>query len=594
MPAVRRLTAILAADVAGYSRLMGADEERTHEQLKEHLGQLVDPKITEYRGRVVKNTGDGFLADFVSVVDAVRCAVEIQREMVEREAEVPDEQRIRFRIGINLGDVIVEEHDIFGDGVNVAARLEALAEPGGICISRVVRDQIRDKLPYPFDDRGEQPVKNIARPVRVFALNSEAIAALGPPDALPTAIIPQRSSAPRLSIVVLPFTNLSSDPEQQYFADGIAEDLTTDLSRLANMFVISRNTAFTYRGKPVDSKQIGRELGVRYLLEGSVRRSGDHVRVNVQLIDAATDTHLWAEHFDSSTADLFALQNEITSRIAIALHLELLGAEAARSIGHPDALDYTLQGRATWLKPRSREVYAKAVSLFERALALDAGSIEAQSWLATELASRVLDGLTDTPAADIARAQELAAQAVMASPRNQHAHFAKGQVLRAQLRPREAIPEYETVIAFNRNHVNALAAIGWCKLYTGSIEEVIPLLEQAIRLSPRDPNIGAWYNRIGLVHLVQSRIGAAIVWFEKARSTNPASSSVHSYLAACYALNGESDRAVAELAEARRLNRDGRYTSIARLGFQTMMPMVRELFEATYIAGLRRAGMPEE
>jgi len=594
MASVRRLAAILAADVAGYSRLMGADEEGTHERLKAHLGELVNPKLEDHRGRIVKNTGDGLLAEFRSVVDAVRCAVEVQRGMAEREPDVPEDRRIRFRIGVNLGDVIVEQHDIFGDGVNVAARLEALAEPGGICISRVVRDQIRDKLSYPFGDRGEQSVKNMARPVRVYALGPEAVADL------PASIAPRAASfsepvvAPRLSIVVLPFTNLNDDIEQQYFADGVADDLTTDLSRLANMLVISRNTAFTYRSKSVDTKQIGRELGVRYALEGSVRRSGHHVRVNVQLIDAATDAHLWAEHFDSHTADLFALQNEITSRIAIALHLELVGAEAARLIEHPDALDYTLQGRATWLKPRSRDVYAKAVSLFERALALDAGSIEAQSWLATELASRALDGLTDTPAADIARAEELAAQAVTASPRNQHAHFAKGQVLRAQHRPQEAIPEYEAVIAFNRNHVNALAAIGWCKLYTGAIEEVIPILEQAIRLSPRDPNIGAWYNRIGLVHLVQSRIAEALLWFEKSRSTNPASSSVHSYLAACYALNGESDRAAAELAQARRLNRDGRFTSIGQLGFQSMMPMVRELFEATYIAGLRKAGLPDE
>jgi TolB-like protein/Tfp pilus assembly protein PilF len=487
--------------------------------------------------------------------------------------------------------VIAEEHDIFGDGVNVAARLEALAEPGGICVTRVVRDQVRDKLDFAFQDLGEQNVKNIARPVRVYAVSPEptrTLTAAGP------AAIPQTAAAPRLSIIVLPFTNLSNDPEQQYVADGITEDLTTDLSRIAGMFVISRNTAFIYRNKPVVTKQIGRELGVRYLLEGSVRRSDSRIRVTAQLIDAGTDTHLWAEHFDSSTADLFALQNEITSRIAIALHLELLGAEAARSIEHPDALDYTLQGRATWLKPRSREVYAEAVRLFERALALDAGYIEAQSWLATELASRALDELTDTPAADIARAERLAAQAVTASPRNQHAHFAKGQVLRAQRRPQEAIAEYETVIAFNRNHVNALAAIGWCKLYTGSIEEVIPLLEQAIRLSPRDPNIGAWYNRIGLVHLLRSRIDEAIIWFQKSRSHNPALSSVHGYLASTYALKGEMGRAAEELAEARRLNRDGRYTSIARLGYQSMMPPVRELFAASYIAGLRKAGMPEE
>jgi class 3 adenylate cyclase len=278
MSSVRRLTAILAADVAGYSRLMGVDEEGTHERVKAHLGQLVDPKIKEHRGRTVKSTGDGLLAEFPSVVDAVRCAVEVQRGMIDREPEVPDELRIRFRIGINLGDVIVEKHDIFGDGVNLAARLETLAEPGGICISRTVRDHIRDKLAYPFEDLGEQSVKNIARPVRVYALRRDAVADL-PRSSGPLATpVSQSAGAPRLSIVVLPFTNLSNDPEQQYFADGMTEDLTTDLSRLENMFVISRNTAFTYRNKPVDTKQIGRELGVRYVLEGSVRRAGDQGR----------------------------------------------------------------------------------------------------------------------------------------------------------------------------------------------------------------------------------------------------------------------------------------------------------------------------
>jgi adenylate cyclase len=291
MSSVRRLAAILAADVAGYSRLMGADEEGTHERLKAHFAQLVDPKIKEHRGRNVKNTGDGMLAEFASVVDAVRCAAEIQRGMIDREPEVPDERRIRFRIGINLGDVIVEEHDIFGDGVNVAARLEALAEPGGICISRTVRDHIRDKLAYQFEDLGEQSVKNIARPLRVYGLHPEAIAALPALSAPPATSISQPAVAPRLSIVVLPFANLSHDPEQQYFADGITEDLTTDLSRIADMLVISRNTAFTYRNKPVDTKQIGRELNVRYALEGSVRRSGNKIRVNAQLIDAETDAH---------------------------------------------------------------------------------------------------------------------------------------------------------------------------------------------------------------------------------------------------------------------------------------------------------------
>ena len=596
MSQTRRLAAILAADVAGYSRLMGVDEEGTHERLKAHLRDLVDPKIKEHRGRVVKNTGDGLLAEFSSVVDAVRCAVEIQRGMAEREPEVPDERRISFRIGVNLGDVIVEETDIFGDGVNVAARLEGLAEPGGICVSRVVRDQIRDKLPYPFEELGEQSVKNIARPVRVYALRPETIAELPASSGPPAKTIHQQVVAPRLSIVVLPFANLSNDPEQQYFTDGITEDLTTDLSRLENMFVISRNTAFTYQGKRVDSKQIGRELGVRYVLEGSVRRSGNQFRVNAQLIDAETAAHLWADRFDDNTANLFVLQDEITRRIAVALNLELIDAEAARPTERPDAVDYILRGRAALYKPPSRDSYAEAVSLFERGLALDPRLVEAQSWLATALANRVIDNVSDSPLADIARAEGSVGQALTASPRSPLAHFAKGQVLRAQRRPAEAISEYQTVIGFNRNHVNALAAISSCKLFTGSIEEAIPLVEQAIRLSPRDPDIAAWCYQIGRVHLLQSRTNQAILWLDKARIASPEASYVRAWLASAYALNGETERAATELSVARGLSADDRYTSIARLRAlgHGGLPKVRALFEATYFAGLRKTGMPEE
>jgi TolB-like protein len=323
--------------------------------------------------------------------------------MLDREAGMPEDRRIRFRIGINLGDVIVEDDDIFGDGVNVAARLEALAEPGGICISRTVRDQIRGKLAYAFEDLGEQSVKNIARPVRVYALRPEIVADL-PASSVPAApSISQPALVPHLSIVVLPFTNLSNDPEQQYFADGITEDLTTDLSRLAHMFVISRNTAFTYKDKPVNAKQIGRELGVRYVLEGSVRRSGNRVRVNAQLIDADTNAHLWAERFDRDTSDLFSLQDEITSRIAVALNIELVNVEAAQATDRPDALDYLFRGRAALSKPRSQANYSEAIGFFERAVALDPKSVEAKSWLATALAVRKLDGMTASAAADIAR-----------------------------------------------------------------------------------------------------------------------------------------------------------------------------------------------
>jgi len=402
MPPVRRLTAILAADVAGYSRLMGVDEEGTHERLKAHLHDLIDPKIAEHRGRIVKTTGDGLLAEFASVVDAVRCAVEVQRAMLDRNAEIPEDKRIVFRMGVNLGDVILDGDDIYGDGVNIAARLETLAEPGGICISRVVRDQIRDKLPYSFTDIGEQQVKNIARPVRAYAMSvvasipqvaapatlgrtkslrrfvipSSAIAALciaavawlvwpkGTPPAGPTqapvtadASNPAIKPASRLSIVVLPFVNLSNDPDQQYFADGITDDLTTDLSRISGSFVIARNTAFTYKGRPVDAKQIGRELGVRYVLEGSVRRAGDQIRVNAQLVDAETGAHVWADRIDTDRANLPQVQNEITSRLARTLNVELI-KDVSRRIEQekaidPDARDLVMRGWALLIRTRN-------------------------------------------------------------------------------------------------------------------------------------------------------------------------------------------------------------------------------------------------
>jgi TolB-like protein/DNA-binding winged helix-turn-helix (wHTH) protein len=402
--------------------------------------------------------------------------------------------------------------------------------------------------------------------------------------------------APRLSIVVLPFTNLSDDREQQYFADGITEDLTTDLSRLAHMLVISRNTAFTYRNKAVDTKQIGHELGVRYLLEGSVQRSGNEVRVSAQLIDAATDTHLWAERFDHGIGDLFALQNEITGRIRNALNVELMAAEAARPTEHPDALDYIFRGRDLFFgKSLSRENSAEALSLFAHALALDPQSAEAQTHLAGVLVSRVVASMTDSAAADLARSEGLVDQALAASPRSSYAHYVKGTVLRAQNRCEEALPEFETALTLNRNSVGALQGLGWCRLFTGSIDEVIPLEEQGIRLSPRDPNIGYRYLLIGTVHLLQSRTGEAIVWFEKGRRGMPALPVLHARLAAAYALSGESERAAAELAEARRLNGD-LYSSIAHVksGGSRVVPKVRDLFEATYFAGLRKAGMPEE
>jgi adenylate cyclase len=403
---------------------------------------------------------------------------------------------------------------------------------------------------------------------------------------------------PRLSIVVLPFANLSDDPEQQYFADGITEDLTTDLSRLSNMFVISRNTAFTYRKKATDTKQIGRDLGVRYVLEGSVRRSGNQLRVNAQLVDAATDRHLWAERFNGDTSDLFALQDEVTGRIANALGVELIAAEAARRTEHPDALDYILRGRAARLKPNSSEVYAEAISLFERALALDPESVESLSLLANSLVGRVLDGMSGSAAADLERADELIGQTLAAFPRSAYVHLVKGKVLLAQNRWDEAVPEFETALRLNRNLVWALHELAWCRLYAGSIVEVIPLEQQAIRLSPRDPNIGWWYYMIGTVHLLQSHTDGAIGWLEQARSSLPAAPFIRGRLASAYALRGETERASAELAEVRRLDGGDLFSSIAHLkaapGGWWGAPKTRALFEATYFAGLRKAGMPDE
>jgi TolB-like protein/Tfp pilus assembly protein PilF len=404
------------------------------------------------------------------------------------------------------------------------------------------------------------------------------------------------AQAPRLSIVVLPFTNLSSDSEQEYFADGITDDLTTDLSRISGSFVIARNTALTYKGKEVSAKQIGRELGVRYVLEGSVRRSGDRVRINAQLIETETEAHLWAERFERDTGDLFALQDEITSRIATALDLALMDAESLRRTEHPDARDYIFRGYAVASKPPTRENYAEAVRCFECALALDPRSAEAQGSLADVLMGRVLDEMTDTVAADIARAEDLVKQALAASPRSSVGHYAKGNILRQTGRYEAAIPEYETVIELDRNEPGAYANLGWCKLLTGSIEEAIPALERALRLSPRDTRAGNWSGRIGLVHLLQSRFEEAILWLEKGRSASPALAYLCVWLASAYALKGATERAGAELAEARRLRANGCCTTIAQLRADWIdaAPKIRWLVETTFFAGLRKLGVSEE
>jgi adenylate cyclase len=403
---------------------------------------------------------------------------------------------------------------------------------------------------------------------------------------------------PRLSIVVLPLKDLGIGPEQQYLADAVTEDLTTNLSRLADMFVIAADTAFTYQNKPIDAKQLGRELGVRYVLEGSIQRSGQQIRVNAQLIDAETGGHLWAERFGREVTGLFDVQNEIAGRIANTLGIELIAREAARPTNNPDALDYILRGRAVRFKASSPEGFARAFDLFERALALDPQSIEARSRLAGNLVGRVLDSMSDNARADLSRAEQLIDPVLSDSPRYAYAHKVKGQVLRAQHRFTEATLEFQTVLASDPNDTDALHALSFCKLMTGAIEEVIPIEERVIRLNPRDPYIGFEYARIGVVHLLQSRIDEAIFWLQKARRMEPEFKTIHSSLASAYALKGETERAAAELAKARQLSHDDRYVSIARLravgaGYWGV-PKIQALFENTYFTGLRKAGMPDE
>jgi TolB-like protein/class 3 adenylate cyclase len=360
----RRLAAILAADVAGYSQLMGEDEEGTLAALKAVRRELGDPKIAEHRGRIVKTTGDGLLAEFASVVDAVRCAVELQHEMGLRNDSVPDGWRIEFRIGINLGDIIIDEHDIYGDGVNVAARLEALAEPGGICVSRVVRDQVRDKVEFAFEDLGEQQVKNIARPVRVYRIPLAETARTKAPLPLPD----------KPSLAVLPFQNMTGFVEQDYFVDGIVEEITTAISRLPWLFVIARNSSFTYKGRAVDVKQVARELGVRYVLEGSVRKAGNRVRITGQLIDTTTGAHIWADRFDGALDDIFELQDQVASSVVGAIEPKLRQSEIERAVRKPteslDAWDLYLRALVQ-LRQYTPEGWRTAIDSLRKALALD-------------------------------------------------------------------------------------------------------------------------------------------------------------------------------------------------------------------------------
>jgi TolB-like protein len=579
---VRRLTAIFAADVAGYSRLTGMDEEGTHVRLKEHLRVLIDPKVAAYRGHIVKNTGDGLLAEFKSVVDAMRCAVDVQRGMAERNSDVPPNNRIEFRIGINVGDIIEDNGDIFGDGVNVAARLEAIAEPGGICISDDAHRQLRDKLDIVFDDAGEQNLKNIERPVRAFRVRDGAAASPRPTLALPN----------KPSIAVLPFQNLSADPEQEYFADGVVEDITMALSLFRWLFVIARNSSFTYKGRAVDVKQVGRELGVRYVLEGSVRKAGNRVRIAGQLIDAETGAHLWAGRFDGALEDMFDLQDHVTSSVVGAIAPKLQREEIKRARRKPtenlDAYDYYLRGLAS-VRRWTKDANAEALQLFCKAIELDPGLACAYGMAAWCCVRRKALGWMNERVQESAEGVRMARKAVQLGGDDPVALCMGGYALAF------VAQEFDDAAAFmdrglvvNPNLAQAWMLSAWLRVWRGEPDLALEHVAHAMRLSPLDPSMYGMEGAMAYAHFLASRYDMASSCAEKSMRDNPTFLLAICISAASNALAGRLEPAQKAMARALEFNPDLRASNLRDLA---SFRQAEDL--AVFAQGLRKAGLPE-
>jgi TolB-like protein/class 3 adenylate cyclase len=586
----RRLAAIFAGDIAGYSRLMGADEEGTLRQLKAHRKELVDPKITEHRGRIVKTTGDGMLVEFVSVVDAVRCAVDIQRGMAERNVGVAAGLRIEFRIGINVGDIIFDGDDIFGDGVNVAARLEALADPGGIMVSSVVHDQVRDKLSFGFESLGEQAVKNIARPVGVHRVQlSEQT---GAEKSNTAAGKMERAHSDRPSLAVLPFVNMSGDAEQEYFADGITEDIITALSKLRWFFVIARNSSFIYKGKAVDVKRVARDLGVRYVLEGSVRKSGSRVRVTAQLIDASTGNHIWAERYDSELNDIFDLQDQLTIRVVGAIAPKLEQIEIERATRKPtenlDAYDHFLRGTAN-LHQWTRESSDEALRLFYKAIELDAGFASAYGMAAWSFVPRKSGGWMADRAQEVGKAARLARRAVELGADDATALSGAGYALVFVAHDLEDGPAIlDRALALGPNLAGALISSGWTKAFLGEPDLAIKHINDAMRLSPLDPMSFRTKAAIAFAHFVAGRYDESSLWAEKALHDKANYLPAIRELAASKALAGRDSEAQAAMARLRELAPAIRLSAV-----KEWQPFRRPADLARLEDGLRKAGLPD-
>jgi adenylate cyclase len=631
----RKLAAILVSDVVGYSRLTGADEDRILARLRTLRSDLIDPIISVHHGRVVKRTGDGAIVEFRSVVDAVNFAIEVQRAMVERNAEVAPDKRIEFRIGIHLGDVVEEvDGDLMGDGVNVAARLEGICEPGGVCLSEDAYRQVKSRLELQVADLGPQKLKNIAEPVRAYLLRQGAPATQKPPQpaaktrgvwarwpALAAALAllllaagayawrggyaprfmaasvdDKLANAPRLSIVVLPFENLSGDKEQDYFADGITDDLTTDLSHLDGSFVIARNTAFTYKGKPVNAKEIGRELGVRYLLEGSVRRLGENVEINAQLISTETGAHVWADRFDGERSKLGELQVEFVSRLANSLGVELVKAEALRSMrerpNNPDAADLAMRARARFNSSGdSKSISSDIIDLSERALALDPQNERAMVDLAFALNDRVINQWSEDPAGDIARTEKLVDSALALQPDDARAHLAKGAVFNNKRQWRAAISQAEAALADDPNYADAHANLSFWNLFLGHSEDGFAGIETALRLSPRDRDVSLWQFFTCHLHTHLAQWEQAIEWCGKSIASGLQAFFPFVDLAAANAWAGHDKEAKEAAAQLQKV-----YPGFTVQTWAGMHWSDDPTFNAQYqriVEGLRKAGVPE-
>jgi adenylate cyclase len=580
----RRLAAILAADVVGYSRLMSQDEAGTLERLKSLRRQLVQPRITAHKGRIVKLMGDGLLAEFPSVVEAVQCAVDVQRGMTARESEIADEQRIRLRIGVNLGDIIVEGSDIYGDGVNVAARLEGLAEPGGICISGKVCEEVRSKLSTAFEDLGEQEVKNIPQPVRVYRWTDVAVDPVSSPAIAKGA--PPLPDKP--SIAVLPFTNMSGDPDQEYFSDGITEDIITDISKVSGFFVIARNSSFAYKGQNPNVLRVCRELGVHYVLEGSVRKSGQRVRINAQMIDGSTGGHVWAERYDRKLEDIFAVQDEVTHAIIDALMVELGDEERVRREGrgkvNPEAYDCLLRARECLNQMSAKSLMDSRIMLM-RAIELDPKLAAAYATLSIVYCAEFLNKWNNPGPNHLEQALEFARQACETDKNEPRAYYALAHCQIWLRHLDDAERAAQRALELDSNFAGGFAALGLVRDYSGRHEDAVGLFERALRL---DPQYGMALQYLGRSQFALERYEEAERTFTRRLIRSPRSDMTRAFLASLYGHTGRVQDAHRLWQEVMEINPHFSVDHIRRV-----LPFRDPSWFDRYVAGLSKAGLEE-